>query len=566
MIVRNRILVLFFLGLFLPVAAVVLLSLIGLVAIDVDFSGRSLVFGVGALALLVTATLLVLRALLGKVADPVAQMLAGIEEISHGNLSPTLPPTAPGELGVINEALRTMCGQMRMILSQLRMLSTRVVEATDRAGTAFDEVRDGALVQSETVAKTYCAVGELSEGLLGASREIEALAKRIDDGASAIYQMDVTICRVAENIGGLRTSIEEAIRTTRDGDKNVKLLASDMGDLSSRIETAKSALGQMISGTEQARHDARDATEIMGGLESETERIGKAIEAVIEGSNAVHVSNDRILEVTTTLESRVERVDDVIEFIRNLAERTKLLSINASIIASEAGEHGRAFAAVAHEIKDLAQSTAGAISEISKVVAGLKEGFAQTVGTIQKGQADVDCGVSLARDAVVLLHSIPEQVHRAAARNSEIAGRTETQVQKGREIEEIIGKILFTLNQVSELLSAQITRNDRTLALYHNIGVTSDQVLGSTREHAYTSNEVTRSVEGISADFRTLADLVRQHLASLGTVVKLSQDVVKITERSNKGASELSALIEDLNRWAQYLGDDFRKLDVSGAD
>jgi methyl-accepting chemotaxis protein len=566
MIVRNRILVLFFLGLFLPVAAIVFLSLIGLVAIDFDLSRRSLVFGVGALALLVAATMLVLRALLGKVAGPVAQMLAGIEEISRGNLSPELPSSAPGELGVINEALRTMCGQMRMVLSQLRLLSTRVVEATDRAGAAFGEVQDGASVQSETVTRTHRAVGELSESLLGASREIESLAKRIDDGASAIYQMDVTICRVAESIGGLRTSIEEAIRTTRDGDTNVKLLSSDIGDLSSRIETAKGAVGEMINGTEQGRHDARDAAEIMGRLESETERIGEAIEAVIEGSNAVHVSNDRILEVTATLESRVEKVDDVIEFIRNLAERTKLLSINASIIASEAGEHGRAFAAVAHEIKDLAQSTAGAISEISRVVSGLKDGFAQTVDTIQKGQADVDRGVSLARDAVVLLHSIPEQVHRAAARNSEIAGRTENQVQKGREIEETIGKILLALMQVSELLSAQITRNERTLALYHNIGVTSDQVLNSTREHAYTSNEVTRSVEGISADFRALADLVRQHLASLGTVVKLSQDVVKITERSNKGAGELSSLITDLNRWAQYLGDDFRKLEKNGVE
>ena len=326
------------------------------------------------------------------------------------------------------------------------------------------------------------------------------------------------------------------------------------------MNSAKGALSEMVDGAQQARTNAGDAALIIGNLESETARIGEAIKDVIKGSDAAHYSNERILDVTTNLASRVDRVDRVIEVIRNLAERTKLLSINASIIASEAGEHGRAFAVVAREVKDLAQSTTGAIAEISQVVVRLKEGFAQTVESIQMGQEDVDQGIRLARNAVELLGSIPDQVQKASASIKGIVGRTDRQVEKGREVEEIIVKVVITLEQVSQMLAGQVSRNDRTLALFSNISVTADQVLSSTQSHSEVSREVSRTVETISSDFRSQAGQLRGHVLSFENIVKLSKDVMNITDSNRQRTEKLSSLISELNRYALYLGEDFRKL------
>lgn len=564
MMIRLRFMLFFIAGIAAVFLPLIIFAAVGIVDVDDKHTLKTLMLALGGSAAVLAVIALMLRSVLQRFGRPVSDLLESIAQISNGNLSPNLPDNVPAEFGLINGSLNTMCGQMRMVLNQLSTLSGHVVKSTDGAGESFQEVHNGAKLQSETAARTFEAVGRLSNGLLEASRGMESLASRIDKSAIQVSQLEVAFGSITDTIGGLTASIEEASQTTLEGDRNARVLASDVVGLSTSVNSAKGALSEMVDGAQQARTNAGDAALIIGNLESETARIGEAIKDVIKGSDAAHFSNERILEVTTSLASRVDRVDRVIEVIRNLAERTKLLSINASIIASEAGEHGRAFAVVAREVKDLAQSTTGAIAEISQVVVRLKEGFAQTVETIQMGQEDVDQGIRLARNAVELLGSIPDQVQKASTSIKGIVGRTDRQVEKGRQVEEIIVKVVSTLEQVSQMLAGQVSRNDRTLALFSNISVTADQVLSSTQSHSEVSREVSRTVETISSDFRSQAGQVRGHVMSFENVVKLSKDVMNITDSNRQRAEELSSLISELNRYALYLGEDFRKLGGDG--
>ena len=550
-------------GIFVVLVPVLVFFATGVMTMSPDYGQEGVIVGLGVGFVSLFAALLVLRVSFRRFGRPVDTLLAGIQRISKGDLSPEFPDDVPAEFGAMRDALLTMCGQMRMILSQLSTLSGHVAESTSGAGSSFTEVQKGTEIQSETAARTFQTIDELSRGLLAVSSGVETVARRIDRGASQVLEMDVAIGHVTEMIGGLAMHIDEADQTTRIGDQNARVLARDLEGLSNIINTAQGVLREMMEGVAKVRDDAGDTADIMANLESEAASIGAAIENVIKGSDAAQSSNERILEVTANLQSRVNRVDDVIEVIRNLAERTKLLSINASIIASEAGEHGRAFAVVAREVKDLAQSTAGAIAEISKVVVGLKEGFNQTVETIQRGQVDVDQGVQLAKNAVVLLGSIPEQVHKAASYNSQIVARTRKQVEKSSQIEEIIARTGQAMGQVSQVLTEQVTRNERILMLFQSINSTADQVLKATKNHARVSGEVSGDVERISGDVRGLAEKLKGHVGRLGKVVRLSEDVMSITESNRERTQELSMLIEDLNRYALYLGEDFRKL---GAD
>jgi methyl-accepting chemotaxis protein len=311
----------------------------------------------------------------------------------------------------------------------------------------------------------------------------------------------------------------------------------------------------------RARSEAGDAAFIVGNLESGTERIGAAIEDVIRGSDAAHASNERILEVTANLQSRVNRVDDVIEVIGNLAERTKLLSINASIIASEAGEHGRAFAVVASEIKDLAQSTKIAVQEVSNVVMGLKQGFGQTVEAIQRGQEEVDQGVKLARNAVALLGSIPEEVRKAASSNSEIVIKTDLQIERGTYLHKLMENSGITLDQVAQLLTEQVSSNEVILKMFQDINMVGEQVSKSTESYAATTGDLALNIEAINRDFRLISEQMSTCVSKLDNLFKLSADVLSITDSNRQRAAGLVQLISDLNRFALYLGEDFRKLD-----
>jgi methyl-accepting chemotaxis protein len=372
--------------------------------------------------------------------------------------------------------------------------------------------------------------------------------------------MDISTQRVAETVRGVASNIEKVATIIERGDENADVLASDISDLSFSISAAQRALTGMMDGVAAARSDAYHSSEIMTRLEIETERIGAAIEAVVEGSDAVHLSNERILEVTANLETRVVKVDSVIEVIRNIAERTRLLSVNASIMASEAGEHGRAFTVVAREIKDLAKSTAGAISEISRVVAGLKEDFALTIETIKWGQKDVDRGVGLARDAVVLLHSIPGKVHEASELNSEIVRWTENQVENGTQVETIINRLAVVLEQVEQLLKAQVERNLGAIETFGNMRLVTDQLNASTRKQSLSSSELSQKVEGINNQLVSLARGIEKHASDSSHVIQLYEVGFAAVASSEGPGEDMVGLLKEIEQLAEYLEEDFGKL------
>ncbi len=562
MTIRLRFVVFFATGVLVAALCIAIFFLTGVVGFVGDTSSK-LFLGILVSAMLLLFSLIIIFTLAKQFDRTVKELLKGITKISKGDLSPDLPEDAPAEFGQISSALETMCGQMRMILGQLNTLSGHVVETTSGAENSFQEVQQGTEIQSQTAKRTYSAVEQLGSGLTNVSTTIDGMAKNMEHSASKVSKMDVAISQVTETLGRLNNSIDQASQTTIEGDQSARSLTKDIAGLSTSVTMTQGALNEMLEVAGQAQSDAGNAANVIGYLEAETESIGAAIEDVIKGSDAAYASNERILEVTANLASRVERMDDVIEVIHNLAERTKLLSINASIIASEAGEQGRAFAVVAREVKDLAQSTTGAISEISHVVSGLKSGFGQTVETIQRGQTDVEQGVRLARNAVELLQSIPEQVHKAATWNQEIVKRTARQVEKGVQVKEIINKVVSTLGQVNQVLTEQVARNDRILALFQNIGTTSEQVLTSIRQHSDASSAASSTVDTVSGDFRAVAEQVRGQLASFDNIFTLSKDVLTITDSNKQMTADLSTLISDLNRYALFLGEDFRKL---GAD
>jgi methyl-accepting chemotaxis protein len=455
----------------------------------------------------------------------------------------------------LTERLAGQAADRRALADEARLLSRSILELTAGAGGSLAAVESGTALQAGTAARTFDAIGQQREDLTGASRLIADLADRVVASAAQISRMDQTIARAAELIGGLTASIDQASAATRDGDAGARKLVRELAGLADGIGEARRALGEMRQDAEAVHGDAREVTRTMARLEQEAERIGEAIESVMVGSNAARASNDRILAVTNRLASRLGGIDDVIGVIRGLAERTKLLSINASIIASEAGEHGRAFAVVASEVKDLATSTAGAIAEISSALGALQAGFTETVGSIQQGQADVEQGVSQARNAVELLRSIPAQIHEAAGRVGDIAARTEQQVNQGESITTTVVRIVKALSQVDEMLAGQAMRNGHMLEFFTAIVETADQVLLSAREHATTSREVTQGVSEISADFRRLAERVRDNVSAMGKVVDLSEDVLRGTDVNRRRVEELSRVISEIQERARAVGE-----------
>jgi methyl-accepting chemotaxis protein len=235
------------------------------------------------------------------------------------------------------------------------------------AAAAFHLARQiaGALASTGAVAQAL-ARGDLSvRSGVGSRDEIGRMAADLDAAAEALRTAVSSVSATAE---ALAASSEELSATTnqiasaaRESSTKASVMAASSEEVTSSVANVASAAEEMSASIREIADNAAQAATTASSASGDAVAIQETVGKLGESS---------------------QEIGKVIALINAIAEQTNLLALNATIEAARAGEAGKGFAVVANEVKELAQQTAEATSDISSRVEAIQTDTQRAVAAI----------------------------------------------------------------------------------------------------------------------------------------------------------------------------------------
>ncbi len=265
-----------------------------------------------------------------------------------------------------------------------------------------------------------------------------------------------------------------------------------------------SAMTQLTENMNQVSHNATETAGI-----SETSNTLSA-----EGMKIVHNASaemERIASSVTqsavvvcALGERSKAISGIVQTIREIADQTNLLALNAAIEAARAGEQGRGFAVVADEVRKLAERTSQATGEISQMIGAIQGETQSAIISIEAGTGQAKNGADLAQQAASSLERINSGARETMEKVDAIASAVAQQSRTGHDIAEHVRSIMDmaetnsasaekALDEARQL--EYLANNLKEIGNVFKLGSAGDKAVDT---HTKMPDIVRRAAEGIS--------------------------------------------------------------------
>lgn len=341
-------------------------------------------------------------------------------------------------------------------------------------------------------------VDSLKDFIDSAGRSVSKVNQIKDVLKSGTNESEISLNRINQSIEDmtgqfdvLDGNIEQSTRDITTMDEEIVGIVDSVHNQSIAVESSSSAIEEMTASVSQ----------IANLTSKKRESTNDLLEIVSQGGASVENTNESIQQVFEEL----SRIKELVEVIKNIADQTSILSMNAAIESAHAGEAGKGFSVVADEIRALSEYTATNVKDIN-----------QAIGSIS---TYIDTSLKASEDSSKVFEKINLEVNEFSMAMTEISSSIEELAAGGKEVlksTEVVSELNHKVNQGANRIKNQSAMIEESMVTIQTI-----------------SNDVNNSIKGISN--------------GAGAVLESFKGINKVSAESAERVEDLTRRMNEFN-------------------
>lgn len=314
---------------------------------------------------------------------PLAEMSTVASQLAQGNINQQVLHQSHDEIGVLATAFRDLIAYIR-----------NLAEAATRISQGDLQVQISPYSEQDVLSLSFA---EMVNDLRNMSSRMQQGARTL---ASSIDQILVIMQQVAASTTETATSVSETATT---------------------VEEVKQTVFVASQNAQQVADNSQRTVQISQAGE-------QAVEEALRGMQRVRTQMESIAHSVVKLGEQSQTISNIITTVKDLAERSNLLAINAAIEAAKAGQAGKGFAVVAQEVRSLAEQSKRATAQVHTILSDIQKAAQVAVFVTEQGTQSAELGATQAIQAGESIRALSKSITDAAQSVTKIATSSQQQL------------------------------------------------------------------------------------------------------------------------------------------
>lgn len=360
---------------------------------------------------------------------PIKSISQVVEKVSRGDLEARTNLESRDEIGQLGNAFDSMLNDrvstMAMAETENEKLNNSIIDLLEAVSDLSDrDLTVRVPVAEDVTGPVADAMNMMAKETARVLNEIRLIASQVADAAIKVESQGQKVNQLADDE---RSIVEASMVQLEEASKRMNQIARQAKSSNEIAERASASTREALDSVSRTENGMTEIRETISETEKRIKRLGE----------------------------RSQEITGVVEIINNIAERTHILALNASMQAAAAGEAGRGFAVVADEVQRLAESSRQSTSEIAGLVSNIQTETAETMATMNKAIEQVVEGSELAQASGVQMQTTQETTAELANAVAQIAKHSLVQAHVSNSLREQTEKVQKSTQETNAELKQQ---------------------------------------------------------------------------------------------------------------